>query len=148
MIVLRNKATEPYGKILVDTETGTEYQIKHIFTDKRFPDTFWYKLPDNPTGRKYIKASLVTTDEYEVTNATERKPSSRSTKANDEFNWQKFVTEDEQLVIDEIVNKAKARAEEAKEKANSPIEKAKRVLEKAQAEYERLMKELGAQAQA
>ncbi len=131
-----------------NTETGFELKIvnndgSEVFKSIKFskPDKngiLWLVLPENPANRTYMalpKAQKIV-DELELEYKETKVFGPRNGKKIEDY-----LTAEEKKIIEEIMDKAKARKEADVPKELTPIEKAQLEVEKAQKRLEKLLAE-------
>lgn len=139
------KSRTGYELHITDEQGQTRVELINSYDPNR-PTSL--QLPENPANWKYFSTKKLETIPEEGIELTYKAPRTLGPRLPGSGMTQKitdFATEEELKVYNNLLEKWKARREEAKTKANDPIEKAKRQFERAQAKYKALMAELMAE---
>lgn len=140
-----SKSRTGYELHITDENGHTRVELINSYDPNR-PTSL--QLPENPANWKYFSTKKLEAIPEEGLELTYKAPRVLGPRLPGSGMTQKitdFATPEELEVYNNLLEKWKARREEAKTKANDPLEKAKRQYERAQAKYEALMAELMAE---
>lgn len=137
VFIRRNNSLPTGAELVLVDENGTETvnPITQIVDDGKT-----YKLPENPSNRKYWAVSKVTDVPVELT-YKETKTLGPRTEGGSTKKLIDYLTDEEKATIEKLMAVAKERREAEKSKAMSPVEKARREYERKKAAYEKLLAE-------
>ena len=137
VFIRRNNSLPTGAELVLVDENGTETvnPITQIVDDGKT-----YKLPENPSNRKYWAVSKVTDVPVELT-YKETKTLGPRTESGSTKKLIDYLTDEEKATIEKLMALAKERREAEKSKAMSPVEKARREYERKKAAYEKLLAE-------
>lgn len=137
VFIRKNLSTPTGAELVLIDENGTENILPIVeFVD----DGKTYKLPTNPSNRKYWAVSKLTDVPTELT-YKESKTLGPRTESKPRKKLEDYLTDDEKATIAAIMEKAKERREADKPAPLTPLEKARREYERKKAAYEKLMNE-------
>ena len=135
VFIRQNVSTKTGYEIVSIDELGNEnvQPITDITKDGKS-----YILPDNPSNRHFWAISRVQDEPVELT-YKESKTFGPRDNSQPRKKLEDYLTDEEKAIIEDLMNKAKARKEADKPKPLTEVEKAKIAAQKAQAKYEALL---------